>query len=106
MRARQTDDGVALADRDTTAGHPAVGAVLMAQTMRAIECGTVLPGRFDFAHDSVAILGMEPLKPLFRGVADLVLFATDKRDPSRGKMNPVRYQIPFPEPLGVPTMEG
>jgi len=78
----------------------------MAQTMREIECGAIFPGRFDFPHDNVAILGMEPLKPLFRRVADLVLFATDKRDPSRRKMNPVRYQIPFPQPVGVPTMTG
>jgi hypothetical protein len=78
----------------------------MAQTMMETEFGAICPGRFDFTHDRVAILGMEPQKPLFRRVSDLVFFAADKRDPSRGKMNPVRYQIPFPEPLGVPTMAG
>ena len=105
--ALETNDGVALvADRDTTARRPAVGAVLMAQPMREIEFGAILPSGFDFTQNRVAILGMEPLKPLLRRVADLVLFAADKRDPSRGKMNPVRRQIPLPEPLGVTAMAG
>jgi hypothetical protein len=91
MRARQTDDGVALVeDRDTTARRPAVGSVLVAQAMTEIECGAIPASGLDFTQNRVAILGMEPLKPLLRCVADLVLFAADKRDPSRGKVNPVR----------------
>ena len=78
----------------------------MAQTMRDIEFGAILPSGFDFTQNRVAILGMEPLQPLLRRVADFVLFAADKRDPSRGKMNPVRCQIPLPESLGVTAMAG
>jgi hypothetical protein len=78
----------------------------MPQAMMEIELGAVVPGRFDFAQDGVAILGMQPLQPLLRGVADLVLFAADERDPSRGKMNPVRGQIPIPEPLGLAAIAG
>lgn len=78
----------------------------MAQTMLEIEFGAILPSALDFMQNRVAILGMEPLKPLRRRVADLVLFAADQRDPSRGKMNPVRCQIPLPERLGVTAMAG
>jgi hypothetical protein len=60
----------------------------------------------DVTQDVGAFFGVDPAQPLVWSVGDVVLVTADERDPSRGKMDPVRRQIPFPQCLAVQASAG
>src|SRR5262245_9829394 len=46
---------------------------------------------------------MDTLEPLVRRSTYIMVFAPDKCDPARRKMNPVGFEVPVPESLAVGT---
>ena len=85
----------------TSAHHPTIQAVLMAQAVAGNELAAVCPNRLDLAQQVTEILGMYSFKPHLRGLGGLVIAAAHESKPSRGEMNPVGDQIPVPESLVV-----
>jgi hypothetical protein len=72
--------------------------------MPKVELGRTRPSSgLQLTRDLLAIIGMDSPQPLLRSVTDLMIFTTNKADPSRREMNPVRRQIPVPEGLTVPA---
>ena len=74
----------------------------MAQAVLKGETGRVpRPRDLDLPQQLRAVVGMDSLEPVLRLAADFMVFTTDERDPSGGKMDPIGFQIPVPEPLAV-----
>src|SRR5687767_13524086 len=59
------------------------------------------PRRLDFAFEFFPVFRLDSLEPILRRVADFMVFAAGKGQPSRGEMNPVGFEIPVPARLAV-----
>ena len=93
-------------DRHAASG-PAIPPVLVSKPVAEFEFAALFRARRVYLAKHVRqFLGVNPVQPLVGRVSDFMLLAPDQRDPSRGEVNPVRTQIPFPQCLVVGASAG
>src|SRR4029450_5092271 len=86
---------------------PAISPVLVSKPVPEFEFVALFRARgLDLAQHVGDFLWVDPVQPLVGRISDFMLFAADERDPSRGEVNPVRRQIPFPQCLAVRASAG
>src|SRR5688572_17793147 len=85
---------------EATAQRPVIGPVLVAHSMADFELACAIrPKRIDEARHLVDVLGMHPLEPVLRGIADLVFLGSHQTEPLWRVVHSVREQVPAPECL-------
>jgi hypothetical protein len=100
--AGQTDCLSAVVAHDhTPRGHPAVAAVLVPQPVAKLERGAFAACDVDVTPEFVDVVGMNSLEPVVHSVAQFVVLQAGERNPLRGKMNPIGFEIPVPQTFAV-----
>jgi hypothetical protein len=90
--------------RRPAAQHPDVAAVAAEQAVLAVEAGALpLQVRRDVGLQGVDVFGVDTVEPFRRPVADLVLVRPHHGLPARGVVDPVRGEVPVPDPVVGPA---
>ncbi len=99
---------LAIANRDATGEHPAVGAVRVHRAMLAGQVGRLaLDVALDLMLELWQVVGVDPVEPLRGRVADVLVLASEEGLPPLRVVDRPGLEVPVPDAVvGAPDGEG